>query len=88
MSEIEITVSMSMATTLSTTVLPMTSRTTPHMMLRKINAPAICRMMSAKDFSQVFLEWPCDHLGCKFRIDGLHIEPMNEQRIVFDRHDQ
>src|SRR6476660_6862654 len=86
--DMEMMVSMSAATTRSTTVRPRRRRRTPNMIPKKIRTAAMKRKTSAKDFLQMFLERAGDNASGFVRISSLHVEPMDEHRVTLNVHHQ
>src|SRR6185437_2401240 len=82
------TVSISIATTRSISVLPITRRITPNRIAANISTAAIRSMISAKDFLQMLFERRDESFGGSVDIGRLHVEPVNEQDVVANIHHQ
>src|ERR1700733_5797677 len=80
----EMTVSISTAATRSTIVRPRIRRRTPNTIPKKIRIAATKRKKSAKSLLQICFERAGDYARGVVWIDGFHVEPMDEQHIVFD----
>src|SRR6516225_4509847 len=84
----ETMVSISTATTRSTTVCPSVNRRTPNTTLKKIKTAATVRIPSAKGFPQMLFERASDGTGGFLGISRLHVEPVNEEVIAIDVDDK
>src|SRR4051812_3749435 len=86
MSEIEMIVSMSIATIRSIVVGPSTSRMTPSDMAPKMRAAATWTMDSAKDVLQMPFERSDDRVCRRVGVDAVDIEQVDEERVAPQFH--